>query len=283
MLNGGYMARLQTFFAGNDMKKSLVQFFLFLLLFFSTWYLLSRINWVKLLRIEQITAATEEKAGKLFWDAFSKNENEIDSPEVSHSLDSLLIPLFEKNGIKRQSLKIHLLRNKEVNAFALPGNHLVIFTGLVSGCKNESEFLGVVGHEMAHLKKGHVMKKLVKEAGLSLVFSFFSGSSGGEVVLRTAKMLSSTAYDRKMEREADLGAVDFMQKAGINPKPFAAFLCRLSSTESYLPEQFYWISTHPDSKERTVDILRYIKGSPEVTTPLIMQTRWKQFREALQK
>jgi len=261
------------------MKKAIFQFLIFLCLFFGTWFLLSRIDWVGLLRIKAITTAASDKLGTTIWETISQTEPELLSPVITESLDSMLLPVLAVNNFGRKDkLKIHILRNKEINAFALPGNHLVIYTGLIEDCCNEEEFLGVVCHELAHIQRNHVMKKLVKDVGLSLVMSVSTGSGGGEVAQRLARLLSSTAYDRKMEREADLASVDYLMKAGIDPTPFAGFLYRMSSAEKYIPDQFFRISTHPASKERAVNLIVYIKKQSHKMYTRLDDHLWNRFR-----
>ena len=80
------------------------------------------------------------------------------------------------------------------NAFALPGGHLVLYTGLINASDNFEEVTGVIGHELAHIELNHVMKRLVREIGLSALISMTTGESNPQVVLETAKLLSSSAF-----------------------------------------------------------------------------------------
>jgi beta-barrel assembly-enhancing protease len=240
------------------MKRTAIEFLILVALFFSTWFGLSRVNWMAILKIEKATKSTEEKLGEIFWKQFSKTEEEIAEKAVRDSVSALVDRICKYNDIDRSSIKVHVLRKDEVNAFALPDDHLVVYSGLLAACEDETELLGVLGHEIAHMEKNHVMKKLIKEVGLSVLISMTTGNGGGEVIKETAKLLSSRAYDRDLEREADQTSVDYLLKAKIDPEPFADFLYRLSDETGSLPEQLSWISTHPDSKERAEQIIAYI-------------------------
>jgi predicted Zn-dependent protease len=105
------------------------------------------------------------------------------------------------------------------------------------------------------MELNHVMQKLAKEIGIATIISISSGSAG-EMVMQTARLFTSGAYDRKLEKEADLEAVRILNKAGIDKNGLANFMERLSSTENNL-EIIEWLSTHPDSKERA----KYIRGA----------------------
>jgi len=242
------------------MKKVLIELVFTVAIMVAVWFGLSQVDWMKLLNIEEATQNTEEKIGDLFWKMIKNTESEITSDSIVTPVDSMLTKICVANSIDRAKIKLHLLRKDEVNAFALPNNHLVVFSGLITSCENEAELYGVLGHELAHMEKNHVMNKLIKEMGLSVLISMSTGNGNAEIMKEALKHLSSTAYDRKLETEADLTALDYLEKAGINPEPFANFLYRLADQTKNLPSQIYWISTHPESKERAEKIIEHIKG-----------------------
>lgn len=242
------------------MKKILIELVISVALILAVWFGLAQVDWMKLFDIEQATQNIEEKIGDLFWKMLKNSETEISSDSIVAPVDSMLTRICTTNAIDREKVKLHLLRKDEINAFALPNKHLVIYSGLIAACENEAELYGVIGHELAHMEKNHVMNKLIKEVGLSVLISMSTGNGNAEVIKATLKQLSSTAYDRSLETEADLTAVDYLEKAGINPEPFANFLYRLADETKHLPSQIYWISTHPESKERAEKIIEQIKG-----------------------
>jgi beta-barrel assembly-enhancing protease len=263
------------------MKKLLTEFILLAILFFGTWYGLSRIDWITLFKIDRASADLEQKIGDLLWKSLKTSEGEITSDSVLLPVNILLDHLCKKNPIDREKIKIHVLKNDEINAFALPDNHLVIYSGLLLACQNESEFCGVLSHELAHIQKGHVMNKLVKETGLSVLINMSAGNGNSTVVKKVIEQLSSTAYDRKFETEADLTAVDYMINAEMDPEALANFLYRLS--DESLPEQLYWISTHPESKQRSVKIMEVIKGRTFQKIPVIGSLKWTALQNAIRQ
>ena len=243
------------------MKKILIELVLTIAVIVAVWFGLSQVDWMKLFNIQQTTQNTEEKIGDLFWKMMKSTETEITSDSIVEPVDSMLTRICKANSIDRKKIKLHLLRKDEINAFALPGNHLVVYSGLITSCENEAELCGVIGHELAHIEKNHVMNKLVKEIGLSVLISISTGNGNSEAIKSALKQISSSAYDRKLETEADLTAVDYLEKAGIDPEPFANFLYRLADQSKNLPSQIYWISSHPESKERAEKIIERIKGN----------------------
>lgn len=261
------------------MLKPLLQFVLIVISFFGIWFGLSRIDWMTLFQVEKATKNVEEKLGDLYWDILKKVNDEITNDSLVSPLDSLVTRICERNAIDRGKIKLHLVDKDEINAYALPDYHVVVFSGLIGACENEGELCGVIAHELAHLEKGHIMDKLVKEIGLSVLLSMTSGNGNPEMIRQAVKVLTSSAYDRKLEMEADLAGADYMLQAGINPESFANFMFRMAEHEKHLPEQLFWISTHPGSEERTKAILDYVAGRKFDEEIILDSTQWVVFKE----
>lgn len=255
--------------------RIILQAFTLVALFFLSWFVLQKFNWMQIFRIEKLNDRSEEKIGDLFWEYFRKTEKEFFNNEVSRGLDSILIRICDANNIDRNLIKLHVLESEQVNAFALPNGHLVLFTGLIHEAENPEELCGVLCHEIAHIQLRHVMKKLVKELGLSVIISMTSGGSGGEVVRQAASVLSSSAFDRKQEKEADIKSVDYMAEAQVHYESFANFLYKLSTEEDEIMKYLSWISTHPDSKERAEYIIEYGKSKHFISKPLLSDSLWQ--------
>ncbi len=236
------------------MKKISYQFVLIFGSFAVLFFCLSQINWLGIFKVEKITHKTEKTIGKKCWELFKKEQKVSDNPQAIAALDSIINRICKDNNIDSKNIQLHLLIKDEVNAFALPDNHLVIYSGLIDATENESQLAGVIGHELAHMQNNHVIKKLIKEIGMSALITITNTSGGGEMVKEIAKTLSSSAYDRQLEKEADIQAVNYLTNAHIDPIPFANFLSTLDSTSSKF--SLSWFNTHPDSKERG----RYIKA-----------------------
>lgn len=263
------------------MKKTILQGALLVLVFLGTWLVLMQVNWVQIFKVKQITNKTEEKLGSLLWEAVKKTEKENQNPLVVHTVDSLITHICQANKMDREKIKVHILQKDEINAFALPNGHLVLYSGLILNADNPAELSGVICHELAHIELNHVMKKLVKEIGLAVIISMTSGNGGTEAIRKAAKILSSSAFDRGLEKDADIKAVDYLIKARVDPTPFANFLYKLSDTDPGASKYLSWMSTHPDSRERALYIIDYSKSKPQEFRPIMTQHSWKQLQEAL--
>lgn len=265
------------------MKKVIIQGVSLIALFFASWFALTQVDWVTVFKVQRITDKTEEKLGELFWEIFQKTEKENKNPLVVSSVDSLVTKICSANTIERGLIKVHVLNKDDINAFALPNGHLIIYSGLIINSDNQEELSGVICHEMAHIQLNHVMKKLVKEIGLSVLISMTTGNGGSEVIKETAKMLSSSAFDRSLEKEADMKGVDYLIEAKINPEPFANFLYKLADKENGATKYLTWISTHPDSKERAEYIIEYSKDKKTNYETILTPETWDKLKEKLKE
>lgn len=260
------------------MKRLVLQSLILITLFGGCWFALKKINWLALFEIEKLNKKTEEKLGDLVLTQIRKSKTEVRDEKITLPIDSLLSKICSSNGINRNEIKLHIINNDEKNALALPDKRIVIFSGLLLECKNEAELSGVIAHELAHIESNHITKKIIKELGLSTLASITSGSV--EVLKKISKLLSSTAYDRALEKEADLKAVDYLAKSKIDAKFFADFLSRISDQETNKSNLLNWVSTHPYSKERAEYIIEYDANNTK-SLPILTEYTWLLMKETV--
>lgn len=249
--------------------------------YFLVWYVFSLVNWVSLFQIERVSNETEKKLGDLFWESIKKTENVIKDKDVVNSIDSIVNRICEGSELERKSIQVHILKSADVNAFALPGGHLVVLSGLINDADSPEALAGVLAHEIAHIERKHVSKRLVKELGMTALAGMASGGAGGEVVRQAVKTLSSSAFDRKMEKEADLKSVDYMVNAEIDPIPFSELMDHFAEDQPELLSDLSWLSTHPDSKERALYIREYAEKKDYTVKTLLYPSTWEALQHKL--
>jgi predicted Zn-dependent protease len=263
------------------MKKVLSHALFLSVAFFSMWYFLSLIDYRTIFKIEELTKENEQKLGRLILDAVTKSNKTIMQDSIVAVVEGIKKRICTANGISDSTITVHIVAVNDVNAFALPGRHLIIYSGLIEYCKSSDELAGVIAHEIAHMEHDHVMKKMVKEVGFAMVISLSGGNSGSEIVRQTVKLLSSTAFDREQESEADASGVHYMAKADIDPQASADFLFRLSHEGGNISNQFELLNTHPNSADRAAEILKLRKTEPFTTRPVSDSISWKKFQNGV--
>lgn len=261
------------------MKRFLLQFGLSLLLFGGLWFGLSQINWMGLFGLDTLSQKTEEKLEELLWDAIQESEELCTDPEANEALQSMWQQICEGNGLEHGSVQVHLVEDSEINAFALPGGHILIHSALVQHLESPEELAGVLGHEVAHVQLNHISKKLAKEVGISLLLSAAGGgSAAGEAIKEIIGYLSSSAYDRSLEKEADLKSIEYLKNSGIHPKALLGVMEKLESeSQTDLPS---WLGSHPDLSERK----EYLKKATEhivlTEKPVLDSAAWEGLKTA---
>ena len=238
------------------MKKLLIQSMISVSVLLAVYLTLHSIDWMTIFKVKQAIQKSEEKIGTLVWDYYLIDKVEITNDSLVVKVDSLFQQLCITNKIDQHSIQLHIVESDEINAFSLPGNQIVVNKALIDSCNDTDQLASVLAHELAHLELNHITKKLIKEFGLTiLITSSGSGEISG-VIKEISKLLSSTAYDRQNEKEADLQAVKYLQNASIDPNALIEFLQKIESKESS------WISTHPNTQERITYISKAINISP---------------------
>ena len=263
--------------------KILAQLALLLVSFFAVWFSLSQIKFINEDEVQQFASENAKKLGKMILESITSTNEEIKNEKIRAVIDSIKMricrPTDSTKVIDCTDIKVHIIRSSEINAFALPDNHMVICSGLIEYADNASEVAGVMAHEIGHMEKNHVMKRLVKEVGLEMLFAMAGGDAGFEIVRQTGKKLSSSAFDRSQEQEADAYAVEILAGSDIDPQHLSDLFFRISQKHN-IPEELAWISTHPDTKERAAEIIKKKKGFSYSVRPIV-NTPWKDVQKML--
>ena len=257
------------------MKRIAGHFILLVVLILGTWLLLRQVDYRSVLRVQELGEEAEQKLSDLILDQLKQTGEEAESDSAWALVDSIERRLCSPNGIPDTAVTLHILRRDEVNAVALPGGRLVVYTGIIRYCHSPEELAGVLAHETGHIEQGHIMTRLRREVGVSMLSALAGGDAGNEIARQTARLLTSSAFDREMESEADAAAVRMMAKAGIDPVHFADVLFRLSQEKGNVAKEFEWVSSHPNTQERAAEILRLKKNSTVVVRPILSDKEWK--------
>jgi len=168
--------------------------------------------------------------------------------------------------------QFHVLQQKEINAFALPGGPIFINLGTINAASNEAQLAGVMAHEMSHVYMMHTAKSAGKEemaqgigAVLGAVLGGVVGGAAGGLIQMGGQLtggLLSMKYSRHDEAQADAVGAIIMYKAGYNPVELARFFQKLE-TQGGAPPQF--LSDHPNPGNRVQAVQDEVRNWPPQT------------------
>ena len=170
------------------------------------------------------------------------------------NITSRLLPVVANTGYE---FKFHIMQDTNVNAFAIPGGHVVILTGLLEEADSAEEVAGVLAHELAHVTRRHSLRNIVKSAGLLVILQALLGDSSGLLGLATeaSRYLLEQKFSRDFEREADDSGWAYLLQANVDPRGMTRFFEKLKKmTEdagmAAMEDSLALVNTHPTSQER---------------------------------
>jgi Zn-dependent protease with chaperone function len=167
--------------------------------------------------------------------------------------------------------QFHVIQQKDINAFALPGGPIFVNVGTIMAADNEAELAGVIAHEMSHVYMQHSIKGMRKQ-GTTQAAGQILGGILGAVLGGTAGALAnlgaqigagalSMKYSRADEAQADAVGAIIMYKAGYNPIRLAQFFQKLEQQGGGGGGPQF-LSDHPNPGNRVQAVRSEVKNWP---------------------
>ncbi len=164
--------------------------------------------------------------------------------------------------------EFHVIPQKEINAFALPGGEMFVNVGTITAAANEAQLAGVMAHEMSHVYMQHSAKQMEKAQltqGLVGIFGAILGAKGGtlgalgQAGIQVGAGMVMLKYSRGDEAQADAVGAIILYRAGYNPQALSDFFKTLEEQGGTGPQ---FLSDHPNPGNREVAILKEIREWP---------------------
>ncbi len=216
--------------------------------------ILSR-DWLVQVIADRIPVSWEQNLGEQFFKDIKSKGQIVEGTKREQEIATLTAPLIQAVGETGYAFQFHVISDTNVNAFAVPGGHIFIHTGLLGAVETPEEIAGVLAHEIAHVTKRHGFRSIINAAGLFLIVQFFLGDTSGlmAVLADGSRFLLEQSYSRDFEREADDVGWDYLVKANVDPRGMIRFFNRLKAEEEKNPAMtgtLQLLNTHPASQER---------------------------------
>ncbi len=160
----------------------------------------------------------------------------------------------------------YVIKNAEINAFAIPGGNIYVHTGLIDAADDEAELASVLAHEFGHVVYRHGAENMTRAMNASMLQQLVLGQDAGEISKLLGGILAQgvlTDYSREAELQADSIAVPTLYHAGYDPGGMISFFETL--TERYGdggggPASFF--ASHPPTGERITRVKADIAALP---------------------
>ena len=198
-----------------------------------------------------------------------------DDPELTDYLNNLGYRLVAASPENRLSFQFFVLRDRTLNAFALPGGFIGVHTGLIEATQNESELAGVLGHEIAHVTQHHLARMVAGQkvdsvaAIAALAVAILAARSNPQasqaaiVGMQASSIQRQLNFTRIHEQEADRIGLTTLQKSGFDPHAMPIFFERLQKSTRLLDNNMpSYLRTHPITSDRIADIANRVQQTP---------------------
>lgn len=198
-----------------------------------------------------------------------------DAPAGRAALDRLVGRLSTASG-RDAHFNVTVVDWNLLNAFAAPGEHIVLTRELIDTAKSPDEVAGVLAHEMGHGLELHPESGIVRVIGLNAALELLLGGGGGTLT-NIGIVLAQLSYTRAAEREADEHALRILEEAGISQQGVVAFFKRIQEIERRRGGEggLDILRSHPQTAERA-EIAASRPSYP--STPALNDVDWQALR-----
>ncbi len=229
--------------------------------------------------VSRIPVEWEEKLGEAAYRDFLSHQEVMKEGPAVKAVEEMTQRLAEQIPNNPYKFQVTVVKSDVINAFALPGGYVVVFTGLMKKADSGEEVAGVLGHELNHVLQRHGMERMVKNLGVMAVVAIIVGDQQGLIGLmrQVGVELLTLKFDRAQETEADLTGLQLVYRAKIDPHGMITFFQKLSEKDEGRIE---WLSTHPMSSARADRLKAELAALPKRTSePFTFE--WKTVQGAL--
>ncbi len=224
--------------------------------------------------VSRIPVEWEQKLGESAYRDFLSHQDIMKEGPAVAALGEMTQRMTAQIPDSPYKFEVTVVKSDVVNAFALPGGYVVVFTGLMKKAESGEEVAGVLSHELNHVLQRHGLERIVKSLGIMTVAAIVFGNQQGLVGMmkQLGVELFTLKFGREQETEADLTGLLLLQRAKIDPSGMITFFERLSEKDEGRME---WLSTHPMSAARADRLKAELAALPK-KLPEPFTFEWKQ-------
>lgn len=219
-------------------------------------------------QINLLSTQQEVSLGQQFSVQIEESEKVLNHPAIQNYVSEIgkkLIAVSPRQDVP-YSFKV-IDAPDTVNAFALPGGYMYIYTGLLKTCSNEAELAAVMAHEIGHVAARHHGEMMTRQMGMEMVTDMVLGKKPGMVASLAGQLFTagvSARYSRAQEREADSLGMDILYRAGYPPQGMIAFMSKLMEADRRQGggRKMPIFATHPSPEERVALLQELLQRYP---------------------
>ncbi len=199
------------------------------------------------------------------WTDLKKQQPTTNDTRYTSRVNRVAPKIIRAAGGTPSQWEVAVFASKDLNAFALPGGKIGIYTGILDLMENDSQIATVIGHEVAHVFFNHSGQRYGRtaatQAGLGAAQAALGGGGQSSQLLLGALGMGAQygvilPFSRQHELEADRYGLRYMQKAGYDMNEAVRFWKKMSAQKSGSPPEI--LSTHPNDATRIAQLEREV-------------------------
>lgn len=219
------------------------------------------VPWLSERMAGHLSAETERQLGDAVYEGMGLTG--LEDKEAGYQLNEFFAAMEVESEYR---IRISVVKDETVNAFALPGGRIVVYTALLKQLQSYPELAALLSHEFIHVNNRHATRSIFRRLGSKFFISLLFGRFGSvaAVMADHADDLKSLTYSRQLEKEADVEGLGILQQRKIDPAGFEDLFRHLKNAAEgpVLPE---FLGSHPDIDKRTAYIKELSKQAPVET------------------
>ena len=202
------------------------------------------------------SVADQKRLGEQSAQQILQKYREVRDSRSSHfdEVGARLVNALPANDRNTWDYKFHVIDSKEINAFALPGGNMFMFTGLMDRIRSDDELAAVTGHEMTHVRHqdwAHAYAgQRKREMGLAVLLGLTRAGRSLQQLAGVGEQLYTLKFSRGEEDSADAGGLQDMVDAGYNPQGMLDLFHTLQTASGSAGSPPAFLSDHPLTTER---------------------------------
>lgn len=231
------------------------------------------VPWLSQQLASKVSVKTEQQIGNAVYDAMGLQAHE------DTAASRLLNEFFREMEIPTAyTIRIAVVNDNVVNAFALPGGRIVVYKALLQQIGSYPELAALLSHEFTHIQNKHSTKSIFRRFGSKVFIGLLFGSFGSvtTVLVNQADNLKHLTYSRRLEKEADMDGLAILLQRNIDPRGFADLFRHLGEAAAG-PDIPEFLASHPDIEKR-IGYIKEASKNATVTDHEALQTIFDQLK-----
>ncbi len=175
-------------------------------------------------------------------------------------------------------LKVYVAKSNKLNAFALSGGKIIVYTALLKKIENEAQLTALIAHEVSHIENRHVLKNVARSASGAIFLSVLFGDVSGvtAILADNAQLATQLSFSRKLEKEADIFGLEVMRKNKIDLHGMPQ-LFELLKKETLFDVPTYF-NNHPMLEDRILYTKKIANKQENSVENIILKEKWKSLK-----